>query len=112
MGNEMSKLIAVVTTVATEDDARRIAKACVERRLAACIQLSHIASLYYWNGQLQEDREVRLLLKTTEARYGELESALRELHPYDLPAIYALEVNKADTAYASWVEQETTIPRP
>ena len=56
--------IAVITTVASRDDARRIATALVERRLVACAQISEIESLYHWDGALQHDAEFRLLLKT------------------------------------------------
>jgi periplasmic divalent cation tolerance protein len=104
----MTELVAVFTTVGSESDAVRIAQACVERGLAACVQMSKIDSVYVWDGQLQQDAEIRLLLKTTAARYPELEAALRALHPYELPAIYALDVAKAEPAYAHWVAQSTS----
>jgi len=71
--------IAVVTTVASRDDARRLALALVERKLAACAQVSAIESIYPWKGVVQEEPEFRLLLKTTEARYAAIEAAIREL---------------------------------
>ena len=95
--------IAVVTTVASRDEARRIALALVERGLAACAQVSAIDSIYRWKGVVQEEPEFRLLLKTTEARYGEVEAAIRDLHPYDLPAIHAFAFEHVDAAYAAWI---------
>ena len=95
--------IAVVTTVGSRDDARRIAKALVERRLVACAQISEIESLYHWDGALQDDPEFRLLLKTVDAQYDAVERAIRELHPYDLPAIYALPIDRIHAPYAAWV---------
>ena len=95
--------IAVITTVASRDDARRIAKALVERRLVACAQISEIESLYHWDGALQDDREFRLLLKTVDTQYDAVEQAIRALHPYELPAIYALPIDRIDASYAQWV---------
>ena len=95
--------IAVITTVGSRDDARRIAKALVERRLVACAQISAIESFYHWDGALQDDPEFRLLLKTVDVQYDAVERAIRELHPYDLPAIYALRIDRIDAPYAAWV---------
>ena len=95
--------IAVITTVGNRDDARRIAHALVERRLVACAQISAIESLYHWDGALQDDAEFRLLLKTVDTQYDAVERAIRELHPYDLPAIYALPIDRIHAPYAAWV---------
>jgi periplasmic divalent cation tolerance protein len=99
--------IAVITTLATLDDARRIGKALVERRLAACAQISTIESFYVWDGALQNEPEFRLLLKTTDERYPAVERAIREMHPYELPAIHALDFAHVDTAYAEWIEDNS-----
>lgn len=96
--------IAVITTVATLDDARRIGKALVERRLAACAQISAIESFYVWDGALQNEPEFRLLLKTTDERYEAVEQAIREMHPYELPAIHALRFEHVHAPYAEWIE--------
>ncbi|EGJ08852.1 divalent-cation tolerance protein CutA [Rubrivivax benzoatilyticus] len=97
-------LIEVRTTVATEADAQRIADALVTRRLAACVQVEAVRSTYVWQGALQHDSEWRLLAKTLAARWPELEAAIRELHPYALPAIWATPVVLAGADYAAWVE--------
>ncbi len=96
-------LLAVFTTVATREDARRIAQALVERGLVACAQLSDIESVYRWDGITQQEPEVRLMLKTCAARYQAVEAALRALHPYELPAIFAIPVSAASADYAAWV---------
>ena len=97
--------IAVVTTVATRDDAVRLARTLVERRLAACAQISQIESVYRWQGALQQEPEFRLLLKTTEARYAEIERAIVELHGYELPAIHAFALAHVLPAYAAWIAE-------
>lgn len=97
------KPIVVITTVATSDDARRLARALVERRLVACAQISQIESVYIWENKLQQEGEYRLMLKTVASRYAAVEEALRELHPYTLPAIYALALERVHGPYADWV---------
>ena len=99
--------IAVITTVGSRDAARAMARTLVERGLVACAQISAIESFYRWDGGLQDDREWRLLLKTVESRYAEVEAAIRALHGYELPAIYALPLAHADAPYADWVRSES-----
>lgn len=99
--------LAVVTTVATEADARRIAVAVVERGLAACVQMNAIDSVYTWQGAVQQEREVRLLFKVGKDGYEPLERAILELHPYELPAVFALPVSHAHAPYARWVYENS-----
>lgn len=101
-------LIAVVTTVASRDEARAIAASLVERGLVACAQISQIESFYRWQGELQQEPEFRLLVKTVRERYGEVEAAIRALHSYELPAIHAFELAEVYPPYREWVEQRCT----
>ena len=97
-------LIAVVTTLPNREQALQLARSLVEQRLVACAQLSAIESLYRWNGQLQQDPEVRLTLKAPESHYAAIEAAILERHPYDLPAIHALRLDKVHEPYGAWIE--------
>jgi len=97
----------VTTTVATRDDALALARAMVERRLAACAQITAIESVYRWQGALQQELEFRILFKTTAAAWPALAAALREQHPYELPAIVAVAAAGADEDFARWVADET-----
>jgi periplasmic divalent cation tolerance protein len=99
-------LCLILTTVATREDAQRLAHAMVEQRLAACAQISAIESVYRWDGALQCEPEWRLLFKTTEAARTALQAALLAAHPYELPAIVALPM-EAQAAFADWVDAET-----
>ena len=101
---ESARAIVVVTTVGTRAEARAMARTLVERQLVACAQIGEIESFYAWDGETRNDPEFRLWLKTVPERYDELEAAIRDLHPYELPAIYALPVGPIDAAYAAWVE--------
>jgi periplasmic divalent cation tolerance protein len=96
-------LLAVFTTVANAEQADTLARAAVERRLAACVQAEAIHSTYRWQGTVASEPEVRLMFKTSRALYPALEALLQEMHPYELPAIFALPAAEASAAYAAWV---------
>lgn len=88
------------------DAADGIARALVVEGLAACVNvIPGVRSLYLWDGTLQEDAESTLLIKVPAERVGELAARTRELHPYELPEIVALEVDVAasDPRYVAWV---------
>lgn len=104
----MQKLIAVQTTVATREDARRIARELVGRKLAACAQITEIESFYAWKGELMNEPEYRLLLKATASRYAEIEQAIRAIHPYELPAIHSVEIADVYEPYGDWVERNSS----
>ncbi|UYN93108.1 MAG: divalent-cation tolerance protein CutA [Enhydrobacter sp.] len=97
--------IAVVTTVGSKKEARAMAHALVDAKLAACAQISRIESVYSWKGSVESGKEYRILLKTTEASYGAIERAIRELHSYELPAIHAFSFSHILGAYAEWIEE-------
>jgi periplasmic divalent cation tolerance protein len=97
----------VITTVGTMEQARTLARTMVERRLAACAQITAIESFYRWQGRVEHEPEVRLLFKTRAECYAELEAAIRALHPYELPAIHALPTAQAYGPYAEWVAAST-----
>lgn len=106
------KLLAVYTTVATAEAARDMARALVERKLAACAQISQIESVYAWNGAVQDEVEYRIMFKTTAAQYPAVEAAIRALHTYELPAIHAVAVAYAYAPYAAWVAQGASAEPP
>jgi len=95
----------VWTTAPDRDTALRLARGLVERRLAACAQvLPGMTSVYRWEGAVQEDGEVLVLLKSTAARLPELEAWLRAQHPYDTPEIVALAPERVEPRYLAWLE--------
>jgi len=99
--------LLVVTTLPTQQQALALGREMVERGLAACAQVSLIDSVYRWHGVVEQASEARLLLKTRAALYPRLEAALRERHPYELPAIHAIGTVQAEAAYAAWVHDST-----
>src|SRR5574343_120654 len=98
----------VITNCPDEETANRIALAIVEAKLAACVNiLPRVQSVYRWQGAVESAAEVPLLIKTTAAAYPALETAIRELHPYDVPEIIALPIAAGLPAYLNWVAAET-----
>ena len=99
--------IAVVTTVGSKKEARRMARALVEAKLAACAQISKIDSVYVWKGAIEHGEEYRVLVKTTVERYDTVERTIRDLHSYELPAIHAFAFARINAPYADWIESST-----
>ena len=96
--------LQVQTTVASEEQALRIAGELVERRLAACVQVAGpILSTYRWEGQVEHAREWLCLIKTRESLYPRLEHAIRELHDYDTPEIIATPITHGSRDYLNWL---------
>jgi periplasmic divalent cation tolerance protein len=102
--------LRVVLCNAPPEQARAIARALVERRLAACVNLvPGVVSIYRWKGAIEEGSETTLLIKTRASLVGSLTEAIRELHPYDVPEVVALPIvlGEGSEAYARWVVEET-----
>lgn len=84
--------------------ARRLARAVLLRKVAACANLvSGLESHYWWKGKLEKGKEVLILFKTTRARYSALEAIIRENHPYETPEIIALPIDSGYERYLSWI---------
>jgi periplasmic divalent cation tolerance protein len=97
--------IVVLVTCSSVEEGRKIARALVERRLAACVNVvTGIESVYRWKGAVEEASECLLLAKTTRGRFDPLQSAVRELHSYELPEVVALPIVDGVEAYLSWIE--------
>lgn len=100
-------VIAVLTNLPDSASAFNLARNLVERRLAACVNvLSPATSFYRWEGRLQQEQETPVVIKSTTEAYDELERAIRELHPYELPEIIALPVARGFESYLGWVAAE------
>jgi periplasmic divalent cation tolerance protein len=103
----MSTLL-VLTNLPDRAAAERLAEELVQRNLAACVNiLAPCRSVYRWKGAVQHDEEHPMLIKTTHERYGALEQTLRAGHPYELPEIIAVPIERGLPAYLEWVAAET-----
>ena len=97
----------LMTTIGSDDEARVLCRSLVEAGLVACAQRVPIESLYRWEGELVEDRETLVLLKTRRARSPEVMAVLQEQHPYDVPEVIELPVTAGWPPYLRWVDRQT-----
>jgi len=103
----MTEFIQVVTTTETKDQAQRIAQAVVEKRLAACAQIvGPISSTYWWKGKVESAAEWMCLMKTRNDLFADLERAIREIHPYEVPEIVAVPIVAGSASYMNWLDNE------
>ena len=104
---ESTKLL-VLTNLPDRAAAEKLAEVLIAERLAACVNiLAPCRSVYRWKGAVQHDEEHPMLIKTTAERYPALEQALRAAHPYELPEIIAVPIERGLPAYLDWVSAET-----
>lgn len=98
--------IQVETTTATQAQAESIAKALVEAKLAACVQIFPCHSLYRWQGKIEQSNELRCTIKSRLDLFPELSRLISELHPYDTPEVVATPIVDGAPTYMGWLEQE------
>ncbi len=102
-------MLRVVLSNCSPDESKTLARALIEERLAACVNvLPSVTSCYVWDGEYCEDEEHTLLIKTTEQRYPAMKERLEELHSYEVPEIIALDVDDVFEPYAQWAHEQTS----
>ena len=107
----MTGRVVVLSAVGTAEDAERIARALVDRRVAACVNvLPGVTSFYRWKGEIARDAEWLLVMKTTAARFEALREAVVELHPYDVPEVVELPIERGHGPYLDWIDQSVALP--
>jgi len=105
----MAEHIQVVTTTETQEDARRIARALVEARLASCVQIiGPIESTYHWKGAIETNREWQCMIKTRLDRFTQVDATIRRLHPYEVPEVFALPMVAGSRDYLKWIDAEVS----
>jgi periplasmic divalent cation tolerance protein len=101
-----SQVIVAFSTCPDEAAAKRIADALVTERLATCVnRVGNARSSYIWDGRLQDEGEILLIIKTVGDRLAALRARLLELHPYDLPELIATEVIDGNEPYLEWIRR-------
>ncbi len=103
----MDDIYIVVTTVSSDEDAKKLARKLLQKRLVACTQItSGVTSLYWWQGSIVEDNEWLLSMKTLQCKYDVLVEEILRIHPYDTPEIIALQVSDVSSDYKKWMFRE------
>jgi periplasmic divalent cation tolerance protein len=96
----------VLTTCGNDEDAGALARALVDRRLAACVNaVSKVSSTYRWKGEVQQDQETLLIVKTTASRLAAVEKTIREQSKYELPELVALSIAAGGADYLAWIRE-------
>lgn len=104
----MKRIVLVLTTCPDDDRAQLVARALVDQRLAACVNISApMTAVYRWNGAVSVDTERQLVIKTTDDRVAAIQAQLGTLHPYELPEFLVVAVESGSDAYLSWVAAES-----
>ena len=102
-----SDVLLVFTQLPDREAAENLARALIEERVAACVNiLAAGTSIYRWQGKVEHASEIPLLIKTTAARYDALEAVIRRLHPYELPEVAAVPLAQGLPDYLQWVADE------
>lgn len=113
MTNTNDPIRLIYTTFATLADAEACGSALVERRLAACVNiLPQMVSIYEWQGRLSREQEVVMIVKTRAGRLDAALAALRDLHPYETPALITLAPEDVNDPYADWLRRQTIPETP
>jgi periplasmic divalent cation tolerance protein len=107
----MTDKIVLFTTVSSPEEADRLARALVERRLAACVNIMpRVQSVYRWQGKVEDSSEILLVIKSRRPLFAALCEAVRALHSYEVPELIALPVVEGYAPYLDWIDQETEAP--
>ncbi len=108
MSRNMLEYIVVLITAPNADEAAAIAKAIVDEHLAACVNLVRdIRSIYRWQGKIEDDSEVLLVVKTRYGLFRRLAERVKQLHSYDVPEIIALPIIDGHEDYLNWIQEST-----
>lgn len=104
--------LLVLTTCPDEESARTLARGLVKDGLCACVSVvPGVRSYYRWKGALEDAEELQLLIKTRADRYADLEAAIRDRHPYEVPEVLAVPVHAGLGPYLAWIDESGSLPR-
>jgi periplasmic divalent cation tolerance protein len=106
MGEVSETCGIVLVTVANQAEAESIAHTLIQAKLAACVSLLPIRSIYTWQGEVHHDQEWQMIIKTHLSQFAALETKVREIHSYDVPEIIALPITAGSAPYLCWLTQQ------
>ena len=100
--------IIIISTFPIEESTISTAKELLTKRLCACVNLTKVRSIYYWDNKLEDQEEYLVLFKCTTSTVNDLKSELKGAHPYDVPEIVEIRMNDVSDSYLSWLAESTT----
>lgn len=104
----MDQALVVLVTASSADEARQLARGLLENRLAACVNVVPVASLFRWEGAIQQEAEALMIIKTRADAFDRLAQAIKAAHSYDVPEIIALPIAAGSAEYLKWIDDEVT----
>ncbi len=99
----------VLTTTGTRDEAGKIARALVERQLAACVNIIAVESVYRWKDKIEDAQEWLLVVKTVSVAFDDIEGAIKELHSYELPECIVVPIEAGSEEYLDWIGDNVDV---
>lgn len=102
-----NKYAVVVTTFASDEDAKIVIDALLEKKLAACIQVFHVESFYFWDGDIANEPESILFIKCKDIDFHEIKECILSLHNYDTPEVIKLPITGGSDSYLNWIDEVT-----
>lgn len=99
-------MILVYVTCKDTEEAKKISKNLLEKRLIACANMFPINSMYWWEEKMNEDEEVALILKTKKEKFGEIKKEIKKVHSYKVPCILSFDIKQCDEDFLNWIKKE------
>lgn len=96
-------MVFIYTTCQNSEEARKIGKIVVEKKLAGCVNIWPIESIYFWEDEIKEDDEAVLLIKTVESKVSEIENLILQNHSYSTPIIAVINIHRINREYKEWL---------
>ncbi|MDR1614689.1 MAG: divalent-cation tolerance protein CutA [Campylobacteraceae bacterium] len=97
--------IIVLTTTPDSESAQKIADKLLEENLAACVSFTPVFSSYKWQGRIQKENEIELLIKTKAKKYKKVEKIIKSLHTYEIPQIISVKIEQGSCEYLKWIDK-------
>ncbi len=106
--------ITVFCTVPGKEKTEEIAKKIVKEKLGACVNYFKVNSVFEWKGKIEKEEEYLLIIKTKEEKFEELENFIKKIHPYEVPEIISLKIEKGNMDYLKWIDEilKIRVPSP
>lgn len=103
----MNKYILITTTFDNKEEADKVIKILLEKRLVSCCQISNITSSYHWKGKIETNEEIQVQMKSKKSLYKEVEEIILKNHSYETPQIVSYDIVDGFKDYLDWIEEET-----
>ena len=107
---QTTQYIIVLVTAPSQEEAGAIAHLLIEKKLAACVSMLPVTSVYTWDGQVQQDQEWQLIVKTTQSHFPQLATQVQQIHSYEVPELIALPILDGSQPYLNWIAAQVQSP--